>query len=321
MSGPAWIQSSVLIGIGYGLVTALSWGWSNYLAKRMIDQIGLRKTLFHSFLIGSIFLGLFFIFYGREPIQWSIEKFYISLLVSVLSLLGFLSIYHGFKVGSLSVVATISAGWAVVTVSLSLLFFGETPQSWQQFGIFLTIGGVILVAFKRSPLLSSLHLNRSLQGSSEMGEKEGKNNPNGKKRLGVFPAACSVLFFGSCYFLMKFVTEDLGPILPILIARSFGIFVIGGLLLIQGELGFLTIPQLRTLALIGVLDAAGFVAFNLGIGTTMVSLVSPAASLLTLVTVLLARFYLGERLVFNQRVGFGLTLMGVFLLSISKGSL
>jgi len=62
MSGPGWIQSSVLIGIGYGLVTALSWGWSNYLAKRMIDQIGLRKTLFNSFLFGSVFLGLFFIF-------------------------------------------------------------------------------------------------------------------------------------------------------------------------------------------------------------------------------------------------------------------
>jgi drug/metabolite transporter (DMT)-like permease len=297
------------MGIGFGLVTALSWGWSNFLAKRMIDQIGLRKTLFYSFLVGSLFLSLFFILDDPKTLRWSIEKISVSLLASVLSLLGFLSIYHGFKVGSLSVVATISAGWAVVTVSLSLFILGEAPQLWQKIGIFLTIGGVMLVAFRRFPRVFG-----------QENKKSEKNISQENKRLGVFPAACSVLFFGSCYFLMKFVTEDLGPILPILIARSLGILVIGGLLWIQRELGFLPVSQMGTLSLIGVLDATGFVAFNKGIGTTMVSLVSPAASLLTLVTVLLARFYLGEKLGFIQQVGVWLTLFGVFLLSISKGS-
>ena len=315
----------MVVGIGFGLVTALSWGLSNYLSKRMIDQIGLQRTLFYSFLVGSLFLALFFLLVDGESVQWSLSIFYLTLLASFLSLMGFLSIYYGFKIGSLSVVATISSGWAVVTVALSLLFLHEMPEPWQQAGIIVTLGGVMLVAYRGQSVRNSPSLMTWLR-DPVCGEWTGKNRggswqadslSEGKAgTLGVLPAFCSVLFFGSCYFLMKIITDPLGPILPILIARALGVLVLSLLLLLQGELWNFPRAYLGTLAFIGLLDAGGFIAFNMGMKTTMVSIVSPVASLLTLVTVLLARFYLGERLVANQQVGFWLTLIGVLLLSI-----
>jgi drug/metabolite transporter (DMT)-like permease len=203
-------------------------------------------------------------------------------------------------------VATISSGWAVVTVALSLIFLHEMPEPWQQAGIIVTLAGVMLVAYRgRGSYNNPSVIPHLIDGHS--GRRV--------EALGVLPALGSVLFFGSCYFLMKIVTEPLGPVLPILVARTLGVLVLSLLLLLQGELRSLPRAYLGRLAFIGLLDAGGFIAFNLGMKITMVSIVSPVASLLTLVTVLLARFYLGERMVANQQVGFWLTLVGVLLLS------
>jgi len=326
MDEPIQYPNTIFLGVMLGLVTALCWGVSNFFSKRMIDQIGLARTLFFSFLVGSLFLSFFFFLTDQGPIEWSMPVLFMTLLAASFNLLGFLSIYYGFKIGSLSVVATVSSGWAVVTVVLSLIFLQEVPYPWQQVGIVLILVGVMLVAYRSyssngptggRKAFKNIPVGRKGRGSgikSFLWREEGISH---KETLGVFPAVCSVLFFGSCYFLMSIVTEDMGPVLPILMARILGVIIIGLFLIFRREVFGVLDARLFFLVMIGLLDAGGFVAFNYGINATMVSLVSPSASLLTLVTVFLARIFLGEKLMVNQQVGFWMTLMGIILISIT----
>ena len=322
------IQSpnTIILGVMFGLVTALCWGVSNFFSKRMIDQIGLARTLFFSFLVGFLFLSFFFFLTDQGPIEWSRQGLFLTLLAASFNLLGFLSIYYGFKIGSLSVVATVSSGWAVVTVVLSLIFLQEVPYPWQQVGIVLILVGVVLVAYRSYSSKGPRELRegsektlvgRKGRGSGSLSFLWAEKGISHKETLGVFPAICSVLFFGSCYFLMSKVTKDMGPVLPILMARILGIIIIGLFLIFRREVFVILDGRLFFLVMIGLLDAGGFVAFNYGINATMVSLVSPSASLLTLVTVSLARVFLGEKLMINQQVGFWMTLLGIILISIS----
>ena len=325
----ALIQSpnTIFLGVMLGLVTAICWGFSNFFSKRMIDQIGLARTLFFSFLVGSLFLSVFFLSTDQGPIAWSMPVLFLTLLAASFNLLGFLSIYYGFKIGSLSVVATVSSGWAVVTVVLSIIFLNEVPYPWQQAGIVLILVGVMMVAYRSYSSEESTAGEEGTKKTLDKGEASrgeihsffwGGKERSLKKTLGVLPAVFSVLFFGSCYFLMGFVTKDIGPVLPILMARILGVITLGFFLIFRRSMFVAFDFRWFFLVMIGLLDAGGFVAFNYGINTTMVSLVSPSASLLTLVTVILARIFLGEKLMVNQQVGFWMTLLGIILISITS---
>lgn len=246
------------------------------------------------FLVGTVLLGLltFFVIGTAGPLdRWMIL---VILLSSILGVLGYFCLYYGFQIGFLSVVSTITAAGTIVPVGLLLLILQEWPTRIQLLGIVLIILGVTLVSFKRQPEISPAIL---------------------KKRLGVIPAIFSALFFGSYVVLIKIVSLKTGPILPIFIVRGMGVILIGLTLIYRKEM---TPPPKATwkyLLAIGVLDAAAFLAFTVGITRTLVAIVAPLSSLFTLVTVILARVILKEQLAFHQKWGFWMVLIGVLTLS------
>ena len=226
------------------------------------------------FLVGTVLLGLVTFFTIGKAGSLDRSMLFINILASTLGVLGYFFLYYGFQIGSLSVVSTITSAGTIVPVTLSLWILKEWPTPTQFLGIALIIPGVILVSFKRPP------------GGSPLLRK---------KRLGVIPAVLSALFFGSYVILIKIVSVKAGPILPIFIVRGMGVILIGITLIYRKE----TAPPPRKvwkyLAAIGILDAAAFLAFIVGINNTFVAIVAPLSSLFTLVTVLLARIVLKER--------------------------
>ena len=70
------------------------------------------------------------------------------------------------------------------------------------------------------------------------------------------------------------------------------------------------------LTAISVFDTAAFVFYGLGLVQSQVSVVSVLASLYGAVTVILAFFFLKERLHWNQWLGIGVIFVGVALVSI-----
>ena len=135
------------MGILLGLLTALSWGSSDFLARFTARRIGsLRATLYMQ-LVGLVLLTIFlpriggwghlFDGSGWQPWAW-------GALAGVLNGISTLSLYRSFEVGKLAVVAPLSASYPALTVAISV-FTGEHLSVMRAAGIALLLAGVIVV--------------------------------------------------------------------------------------------------------------------------------------------------------------------------------
>jgi drug/metabolite transporter (DMT)-like permease len=95
---------------------------------------------------------------------------------------------------------------------------------------------------------------------------------------------------------------------------TFSVFVLAGLVL-RPSLA-VGRGELLPLAAIGILDTAGNALFALATSRGLLTLVSPLGQLYPIVTVLLARLLLGERVSRAQRLGVAVALAGVGLVTV-----
>lgn len=290
---PTGKGTPILSGILLGLLSALFWGTGDFLAKKAVDRIGPYATLFFMFATGSIFLGIGAFFFGSWVNGPSPALLLGTFLSSLFCVFGYYFLYYGFQVGSLSVVSTITSAGALVSVGLSIVLLKEWPTPLQFLAIGMVITGVILVSFRKE------------QGTEAL-----------KRSKGLVPAVLSAFFFGSYVVLVKMVSHETGPFLPVFLIRGIGVVLIGGILVRRKELSLPPRPIWKVLAAIGFLDAVAFISLIAGIQLALVSIVSPLSSLFTVVTVALARIFLKERLQYHQLAGFLFVTCGVILLSL-----
>jgi drug/metabolite transporter (DMT)-like permease len=98
--------------------------------------------------------------------------------------------------------------------------------------------------------------------------------------------------------------------------RLLSVSLLGAaLLLVARPKLHLGVRDVRTLAVVGTLDITANGLFALAATKGLVSVVAVLSSLYPVVTVVLARFVLGERLHRVQRLGAAVALVGVALIS------
>src|SRR5690348_732337 len=136
------------MGILLGLLTALSWGASDFIARFAAHKIGALRTTFYMQLAGFLLLsaslpwiggwGHLFDGSGWRPWAW-------GAVAGLLNGIATLSLYRSFEVGKLAIVAPLSASYPALTVALSL-FTGEHLTAARIAGSALIVAGVALVA-------------------------------------------------------------------------------------------------------------------------------------------------------------------------------
>src|SRR5208282_4863681 len=136
------------MGILLGLLTALSWGGSDFLARFATHRIGTLRTMLYMQFTGFLLLTIFLPWLGGwghltdgsgwQPWAW-------GALAGALNFFATTSLYRSFEIGKLSIVAPISASYPVLTVLLSLLS-GEHLRAARAVGIVFSLLGVVLVA-------------------------------------------------------------------------------------------------------------------------------------------------------------------------------
>src|ERR1700726_4725160 len=112
------------MGILLGLLTALNWGGSDFLARFATQKLGTLRTILYMQLTGFILLsgalrwlggwGHLFDGSGWHPWAWGV-------LAGLLNTSSTLALYRSFEIGKLSIVAPISACYPVLTMLLSAL--------------------------------------------------------------------------------------------------------------------------------------------------------------------------------------------------------
>jgi drug/metabolite transporter (DMT)-like permease len=208
---------------------------------------------------------------------------------SAAGLAGIAAMYRGMAIGSISIVAPISAMGAVVPVLYGLLR-GEHATTFQTFGMGLALVGVVLAS-------------RAAGGAHADG---------GSSRVarGVGYAAVAALGFGGFFVLIhEASTHDV--LWAGSIQRLTGVCIM--LLVVLAQRPSLAIgwARLPGLVVIGVLDTGANVLYAFASTSGLVSLAAVLASLFPVVTVILARIVLRERLSLSQGTGVVLALVGV----------
>src|ERR1700736_919554 len=135
------------MGILLGLLTALSWGSSDFLARFAARRIGSLRTTLYMQLAGLALLTIFLpwiggwghLFDGSGWPPWAWGS-----LAGVLNGISTLSLYRSFEVGKLAVVAPLSASYPALTVAIAV-FTGEHLTAMRAAAIALILVGVIVV--------------------------------------------------------------------------------------------------------------------------------------------------------------------------------
>jgi drug/metabolite transporter (DMT)-like permease len=202
---------------------------------------------------------------------------------------GLVAFYRGMAAGAISVVAPIAGTAAVVPVAWGLAT-GDHPSPLQELGFLLAVGGVVATSWER-------------------------RSESTRVAAGVGWAALTLVAFGGYYVPMHAASqEDFLWASLVFRTTSTSLVWIAVVLLRRRIVGIR--PHLPALAAIGVLDTGGNVLFAAAAQEHgLVSVVSVLASLYPVVTVVLARLTLGERVQRTQEAGIVVTLAGVAMIS------
>src|SRR5271169_3298605 len=178
------------MGIVLGLLTALSWGSADLLARFATRKVGTFRTMLYMQLTGLVLLTVAMHWLGGwghladgsgwRPWRW-------GLCVGVLNTCGTLALYRSFEIGKMSIVAPISASYPALTMLLSAIT-GERLTTVRFAGLGLILVGVVIVA----------------KGEVVPGDAnplDEKVHP-GKKNLGVGWALFASVGFGVMFWLL-----------------------------------------------------------------------------------------------------------------------
>jgi drug/metabolite transporter (DMT)-like permease len=322
------------MGVLLGIVTALAWGASDFLARFAARRIGsLRTTLYMQFT-GLLLLTIALPWVGgwghlRDGSGW--RPWAWGALAGIVNGVASLALYRSFEIGKMAVVAPLSASYPALTMILSF-FSGERLTAVRVAGVALIVAGVICVARGESseapgasvqrsnvdPLPATAAANRSVPPAPALrGHREGSPHRDTGNR-GIGWALLSAIGFGVLFWLLGTrVVPAVGTGATVWMIRlTSSIFTAG--VIFAGKQPIVLPRQPWTAALLlamGVLDTSAFILNNRGMQLEQVSVVSVLASLYGAFTVLLAATFLGERLTRWQWLGIAAIFAGIALIS------
>jgi drug/metabolite transporter (DMT)-like permease len=293
------------MGIVLGLLTALSWGSSDFLARFATRKIGTLRTMLYMQLTGFLLLtaGLHWLGgwghladgSGWRPWAWGI-------LVGVLNTCGTLALYRSFEIGKMSIVAPISSSYPALTMLLAATT-GERLTVARLIGFALILAGVVIVA-----------RGENVPAAANAAQED---TPPGKKHLGVGWALLAALAFGVMFWILGTRAVPLiGSAQTVWIIRLTSVVVAALVILVARQpIALPTSGANGWILGIGILDTGAYVLNNYGMRVEQVSVVSVLASLYGAVTVALAATILGEKITKTQRMGIVAIFAGIVMIS------
>ncbi|MFY9580895.1 MAG: DMT family transporter [Gaiellaceae bacterium] len=272
---------AILLALG----ASLTWGLSDFFGPVKARTLGTLRVLFYVQIGGLVAIALIVAVRGKGPADSTVL---LAIPAAISGTLGFYAYYRGMAVGAMSVVAPIAGVSAIVPVTVGVAT-GDRPSVWQLLGIACALLGVFLAA--REPRRGGPRI-----------------------AAGVGLALLAAIGFGG-YFPPMHAAGHADFWWASLLFRITSTSVIMTAIAIRRPSLNVTPVQVPLLLLIGIGDMLGNMLFAAASSSGLVSITSVLASLYPIVTVVLARIVLGERVARSQEAGVALTLAGVALIS------
>jgi len=278
-----------VFAVALALAASCCWGTSDFIGGLQTRRLGIVPVM--TAVTALPLVAIVVLLIATAPPVPGGQAIVASVLAGLVGLVGLSVLYRALALGPMSLVAPISATGAIVPVVVGLAT-GDHPRALQGVGLAVTIGGVVLAARQRSE-----------PGAAGAGE-----------RRGIVLAVIAALGIG-CFLLGAHEGSRGGVLWFVLLSRAAAVLPLAVAVGIAGR-GALPRPgQLPPLILVSALDGGATALLSLANRHGVVSIVSVVASLYPVVTLLLARGVLGERMSPPQAAGVAGALAGVALVS------
>jgi drug/metabolite transporter (DMT)-like permease len=268
------------------LAASITWGFGDYAGGIKSRVLPALTVIAVSQPLGLVLLAIVVVARGTGPpgaeVAW-------SALSALLGTLGLLAFYRGMAVGAMSVVAPIAAAAAIIPVAWGVAT-GESLSTTQAAGIAAALVGGTVASLER--------------------RGDGR-----QLAAGVGWAMLAVVGFGG-YFVAMHAAARQDWLWPSFLFRCVSVSLVWAVVLARRALPRDIRPHLLALVAIGLLDTGGNALFAAASSRHgLLSVVAVLGSLYPVVTVLLARMLLGERVQRTQDVGVLVALAGVVLVT------
>jgi drug/metabolite transporter (DMT)-like permease len=278
-----------VFAIALGLSASLSWGVADFLGGIQSRRMPVVAVVLGSQLAGLALAAVVVAARGSAPPGGDFLLY--AAASSVGGIVGLTAFYKALSIGAMGVVAPLSSTAAVIPLGVGLAT-GDSLTVLQASGIALAIAGVVLASREASD---------EAKGSAAVAKGAGF-------------ALISALGFGF-FFVAIDRASDADVLWAVCVNRTVSVLLLSAALVVTRPAVGLRLRDMRVLALVGLLDIAANGFFAVASTKGLVSVVAVLASLYPIVTVVLARVVLHERLHAVQRIGAVAALAGVALIS------
>lgn len=269
------------------------WGLYDFLGGVFAKQIGAFKSLFWSQAAGLVSILVLAVVF-RSSFNVPVLAVILLPIAAVLYSAGYLFFFKGFESGNVSIIAAAMNLWAVFTMAFAFIFMGQRLSAVQTLGVAMIITGAVLASLDWRNIES-----QKLQFSAGVRET----------LLGAF-------FFGVFWNVSEIISEKIGWLLTTLYVK-FGIilflFIFSLLVKQESRLARASTKTKYVVSIMGIIEAGAVALVNYGLTFGDAILITPIASALSVVTILLAIIFLRDKITIIQGLGIITAIVGIIL--------
>ena len=309
----------------WGALSAVTWGTCDFLARFTGRAAGYVNALLGMLFASSVFLSLWLVLSGADLV-WASSSVVLLVFAGVCSLIGYLFLYWAFTQGPVSVAAPIAGSYPALVVLIAVVM-GSRPSALQWLGTAITLIGVVVVA-RGGVQAAGVEEDAAMSpGAVEPGVEEAPGAARAfalriapAKRGTVIAAALAALAWAFMISATQEVAPTVGSLETIWLPRMVALGLLAATLGLRWARGrprpAVPIRWWPIIAVQAGLDVAGYFTLYAAANGPNPEIAAMASSAYYVITVLLGRIVLKERISLSQVGGIAMVFAGVVLLSM-----
>jgi drug/metabolite transporter (DMT)-like permease len=125
----------------------MTWGVGQVLVKRATDRLGaVTMVLFVTLVDGVLYLVIFFL--AAQPLAATLQTYLYASATAAVGIAGYILYFEALLRGNVSVVATITMGYPIITILGAIAFLHETPSLAQAVGMALLVAVILILSYE-----------------------------------------------------------------------------------------------------------------------------------------------------------------------------
>lgn len=283
-----------MITILFAFIAFIGWGSGDVFGGLVSRKIKGYSAAFWLFIFTFLMSSLLVPFFWNEIKLISLSMFFLIIILNLFGTIPMIALYEGLRVGNASLVGTITASFAALTVIFSVIFLGDRLSLLQTIPIIIIFIGLIL---------SSLNL-KSFNIKNILTDK------------GIIYGLIAMFSWGIYYTFIRIPIREIGWFWP-----SYFCFVSIPLILIymrfkKIKLQKLSNPKIFLFSFLSSLFTSGAAyAYNFAVMKGQTAIVAPIAGSYPVFFVILSRLIFKDKITKQQFIGIVIALLGIVSLS------